>query len=65
LLAFLYLGPAVSSHGFQRCSGLGIERPHVRNIHSIRNLNTLTYILINARALDRIRTTKAQARVPT
>jgi hypothetical protein len=44
---------------------LGIERPHVRNIHSIRNLNTLTYILINARALDRIRTTKAQARVPT
>ncbi len=32
---------------------LGIERPKVRNIHSVRNLNTLTYVIINVRALDR------------
>lgn len=48
-----------------QATALGIERPHVRNRHSVRNLNTLTYILINVRALDRIRTAKAQARVPT
>jgi hypothetical protein len=30
---------------------LGIERPKVRNIHSVRNLNTLTYLVINVRAL--------------
>ena len=32
---------------------LGIERPKVRNIHSVRNLNTLTYLIINVRALSR------------
>jgi hypothetical protein len=34
---------------------LGIKRPKVRNIDSIRNLNTLTYLVINARALRRAR----------
>jgi len=34
---------------------LGIKRPKVRNIDSIRNLNTLTYLVINARALRRVR----------
>ncbi len=29
----------------------GIERPKVRNIRSVRNLNTLIYLVINARAL--------------
>ena len=29
----------------------GIEQPKVRNGHSVVNLNTLTYIVINARAL--------------
>jgi len=48
-----------------QATALGIERPHVRNGHSIRNLNTLTYIVINVRALDRIRAAKARARVPT
>ncbi len=33
----------------------GLERPKVRNIHSVRNLNTLTYLVINARALRRAR----------
>lgn len=32
---------------------LGIERLKVRNIHSVRNLNTLTYLIINIRALQR------------
>lgn len=34
---------------------LGIERPHLRNGHAIANLNTLIYILINLRFLQRIR----------
>ena len=44
---------------------LGIERPKVRNINSVRNLNTLTYIVINARALRRVRAVNARARAPT
>ena len=34
---------------------LGIERPKVRNGQSVRNLNTLTYIVINTKALLRVR----------
>lgn len=34
---------------------LGIKRPKVRNIDSIRTLNTLTYLVINARARLRVR----------
>ena len=34
---------------------LGIERPHVRNGHAVANLNTLIYLLINLRCLQRIR----------
>ena len=34
---------------------MGIKRPAVRNLRSIRNLNTLTYLVINARALQRAR----------
>jgi len=34
---------------------LGIERPHLRNGRSIANINTLIYVLINLRALARIR----------
>ena len=32
---------------------LGIERPKVRNIRSVRNLNTLIYLVINVRALEK------------
>jgi hypothetical protein len=32
---------------------LGIERPKVRNGRSVANLNTLTYLVINVRALQR------------
>jgi hypothetical protein len=38
---------------------LGIERPKLRNGQSITNQNTLIYILINLRALQRIRQKKA------
>jgi hypothetical protein len=36
-----------------QAKALGIENPKVRNIHSVRNLNTLIYLIINARALKR------------
>jgi hypothetical protein len=38
---------------FALATALGIERPKVRNIASVRNLNTLTYIILNVRALLR------------
>lgn len=37
---------------------LGIERPKLRNGAAIANLNTLTYVLINLRALQRVRAKK-------
>jgi hypothetical protein len=39
---------------------LGIERPKLRNGKAIANLNTLIYVLINLRALHRIRQRKAK-----
>ena len=39
---------------------LGIERPHLRRQSAIVNQNTLIYVLINLRALQRIRTHKEQ-----
>ena len=33
---------------------LGIERPHLRNVNAIANLNTLIYTLINLRFLQRL-----------
>jgi hypothetical protein len=38
-----------------QATALGIERPKVRNQRSIHHLNTLTYLVINARALRRAR----------
>lgn len=38
-----------------QAKALGIETPKVRNIRSVINLNTLTYLVINARALQRVR----------
>jgi hypothetical protein len=39
---------------------LGIERPKLRNGRSVANHNTLTYVLINLRALQRIRQRKTE-----
>lgn len=36
-----------------QAKALGIERPKVRNGRSVANLNTLTYLVINVRALQR------------
>ncbi len=36
-----------------QAQALGIERPKVRNQHSLEHLNTLTYVVINVRALQR------------
>lgn len=41
---------------------LGIERPRLRNGRAIANQNTLIYVLINLRALHRLRQRKAQRR---
>ena len=41
---------------------LGIERPHLRNGKAIANLNTLIYVLINLRMLQRLRSRLAQPR---
>ncbi len=38
-----------------QAKALGIETPKVRNINSVVNLNTLTYLVINAHALQRVR----------
>ncbi len=47
-----------------QATALGIERPKVRNIASVRHLNTLTYLVINVRAVQRIRAAKAAAASP-
>jgi len=36
-----------------QAQALGIERPKVRNIRSVRNLNTLIYLVINVRVLTK------------
>jgi hypothetical protein len=40
---------------FSQALALGIERPKLRNGAAVANLNTLTYVLLNLRALQRIR----------
>ena len=42
-----------------QAKALGIERPKLRNFQAIANRNTLIYILINLRALHRIRRKRA------
>jgi hypothetical protein len=43
-----------------QATALGIERPKVRTRPAVHHLNTLTYIVINARALQRVRATNAR-----
>src|SRR5713226_9602346 len=47
-----------------QAQALGIERPKVRQIRSVRNLNTLTYLIINAKALTRCRSINASLLSP-
>ena len=60
----LYKQRTASERINSQAKDFGIEQPKVRNCYSIVNLNTLTYIVINARALLRVRKIKAQARAP-
>jgi hypothetical protein len=60
----LYKQRTASERINSQAKDFGIERPKVRNCHSVVNLNTLTYIVINARALQRVRLIKSQARAP-
>jgi len=43
-----------------QAKAFGIERPKLRNLASIRNQNTLIYIVINVQAIQRIRCIKAK-----
>ena len=43
---------------------LGVERPKVRNIRSVSRLNTLIYITINCKALQRARAINASLLSP-
>jgi hypothetical protein len=43
-----------------QAKALNIERPHIRNGHAIANLNTLIYILINLRLLERLRERRSE-----
>jgi Transposase DDE domain len=47
-----------------QAQALGIERPKVRQSRSVRNLNTLTYLIINAKALARCRSINASLLSP-
>jgi hypothetical protein len=44
---------------------LGIERPKIRNGHAIANQNTLIYIVINLRALQRVQRQKGEGPNPS
>lgn len=44
-----------TERGNSQAKALGLERPKVRNIHSVRHLTTLTYLIVNAHALARAR----------
>ncbi len=43
---------------------LGIEHPKVRNLRSVRALNTLIYLTINSKALQRAREINASLPTP-
>jgi hypothetical protein len=49
----------VRAHHASWAKELGIERPKVHNGRSVANLNTLIYVMINARALQRARSINA------
>lgn len=57
----LYTQRTASERINAQAKALGIERPKLRNQQAITNLNTLIYVLINLRALRRIRQQKASA----
>ena len=59
LFKAVYRQRTSTERGNSHSKALGLERPKVRNMHSVRNLNTLTYLIINAQALQRARARNA------
>ena len=59
LFKAVYRQRTSTERGNSHSKSFGLERPKVRNIRSVRNLNTLTYILINLKALQRAKTRNA------
>ena len=55
----IYKQRTASERIFSQAKALGIERPRLRNFHAVQNRNTLIYIVINAKALQRVRIAKA------
>jgi hypothetical protein len=60
----IYRQPTAAERINSQAKALGIERPEVRNSASVHNLNTLTYIVINARALERAHAANIQGPKP-
>jgi hypothetical protein len=58
----IYRQRTVAERINSQAKALGIERPQVRNSASVHNLNTLTYVVINARALERVRAVNGHGR---
>lgn len=54
LYKHVYLQRTATERIFSQAVNLGIERPKLRNQQAIINLNTLTYLLINLRAMQRL-----------
>jgi hypothetical protein len=57
----VYAQRTVVERIFSQALNLGIERPKLRNQQAIANQNTLIYILINLRALQRVLTKQQDA----
>lgn len=51
----IYAQRTASERIFSQATSLGMERPKLRNQSAIANCNSLTYILLNLRTLQRIR----------
>ena len=54
----IYAQRTATERLFSCAKALGIERPKLRNGAAIANLNTLIYVLINLRALQRVQAQK-------
>jgi hypothetical protein len=59
----LYKQRTATERIFSQAVDLGIERPKLRNGAAITNQNTLTYVLLNLRALQRVRQQKLNRRL--
>ena len=55
LYQYLYRQRTACERINSQAKALGIERPHLRNGHAIANQNTLIYVPINLRFLQRLR----------